>query len=77
MSTTKAKDILDNATNVPTTAPDKENEDRDVELEHKYIIQVKDDTIDNNEVWDNGYIKVSKAVSKIQTQFRLEKLIES
>ena len=59
MSTTKAKDILDNSTNVPTTAPDKENEDRDVELEHKYIIQVEDDTIDNNKVHDNGCIKGS------------------
>ena len=59
MSTTKAKDILDNATNVPTTAPDKENEDRDVELEHKYIIQVKDDTLDNDKVQDNGYIEGS------------------
>ena len=62
MSTTKAKDILDNATNVPTTAPDKENEDRDVELEHKYIIQVKDDTIDKNEVWDDGCFKGSNTV---------------
>ena len=62
MSTTKAKDILDDATSVPTTAPDKENEDRDVELEHKYIIQVEDDTIDNNEVWDNGCIKDSNTV---------------
>ena len=51
MSTTKAKDKLDKGTNVPTTAPDmEENEDRDVELEHKYIIQVEDDTLDNNEV---------------------------
>ena len=31
MSTTKAKDILDDATSVPTTAPDKENEVRDVD----------------------------------------------
>ena len=51
MSTTKAKDILDNATNVPTTAPDmEENEDRDVKLERKYIIQVKDETLDNNKI---------------------------
>ena len=59
MSTTKAKYKLDNTTNDPTTAPDKENEDRDVELEHKYIIQVEDDTIDNNKVCDNGCIKGS------------------
>ena len=62
MSTTKSKDILDDTTSVPTTAPDKENEDRDVELEHKYIIQVEDDTIDNNEVRDNGCIKDSNTV---------------
>ena len=62
MSTTKAKDILDDATNVPTTAPDKENEDRDVELEHKYIIQVKDDTLENNKVQDDGGIKDSNTV---------------
>ena len=59
MSNTKAKDILDDTTSVPTTAPDKENEDRDVELEHKYIIQVEDDTIDSKEVQDDGCIKGS------------------
>ena len=48
MSTTKSKDTLDDATSVPTTAPDKENEDRDVDSEHKYIIEVDDDTIDNS-----------------------------
>ena len=48
MSTTKSKDILDNTTSVPTTAPDKDNEGRDVDLEHKYIIEVKDDILDNN-----------------------------
>ena len=61
MSTTKDK--IDNTTYVPTTAPDmEENEDRDVELEQKYIIQVKDDTLDNHEVWDDGSIKDSNTV---------------
>ena len=37
MSTTKDK--VDDATNIPTTTPDmEENEDRDVELEPKYFI---------------------------------------
>ena len=31
VSTTKSKDILDDATSVPTTALGKENEDRDVD----------------------------------------------
>ena len=61
MSTTKDK--VDDTTNVPTTARDmEENEDRDVELEHKYIIQVKDDTLDNNEVQDDGGFKDSNTV---------------
>ena len=61
MSTTKDK--VDDTTNVPTTAPDmEENEDRDVKLEHKYIIQVKDDTLDNHEVQDDGSIKDSNIV---------------
>ena len=42
--------MLDDATNVLITAPDKENEDRNVEFEHKYFIQVEDDTIDSNKV---------------------------
>ena len=61
MSTTKDK--VDDTTNVPTTARDMEkNEDRDVELEHKYIIQVKYDTLDNNEVQDDGGFKDSNTV---------------
>ena len=50
ISTTK--DILDDATNAPNTASDIEEED--TEVEQKYIIWVKDDTIDNNEVRDDG-----------------------
>ena len=58
MSTTKDK--VDDTTNVPTTAPDmEENEDRDVELEQKYIIQVKDNTLDNHKVQEDGSIKDS------------------
>ena len=46
ISTTK--DLLDDATNVPNTASDiEEEEDTEVEVEHKYIIEVKDDTIDD------------------------------
>ena len=61
MSTTKDK--VDDTTNVPTTAQDmEENEDRDVELEQKYIIQVKDDTLNNHEVWDDGSFKDSNTV---------------
>ena len=61
MSTTKDK--VDDTTNVPTTARDMEkNEDRDVELEHNYIIQVKYDTLDNNEVQDDGGFKDSNTV---------------
>ena len=57
MSTTKDK--IDNATNVPNTAPDmEENADTEVDVEHKYIIKVNDDTIDNNKVQDDGSIKV-------------------
>ena len=57
MSTTKAKDILDDTTSVPTTAPDKENEVRDVD--ENISIQVEDHTLDNNEVRDDDYIKGS------------------
>ena len=40
-----SKDLLDNTTNVPNTASDiEEVEDRKVEVEHKYIIQINDDT---------------------------------
>ena len=57
MSTTKDK--VDDATNVPNTAPDmEENADTEVDVEHKYIIKVNDDTIDNNKVQDDGSIKV-------------------
>ena len=52
ISTTK--DLLDDATNVPNTASDIEEEDTEVEVEQKYIIKVKDDTIDNNVVCDDG-----------------------
>ena len=52
ISTTK--DLLDDATNVPNTASDIEEEDTEVVVEQKYII--KDDTIDNNEVRDDGGI---------------------
>ena len=55
MSTTKSKDILDDATSVPTTAPDKENEDRDADSEHKYIIEVDDDTIDTSSFKDGSF----------------------
>ena len=49
MSTTKDK--VDDATNVPNTAPDmEENADTEVDVEHKYIIKVNDDAIDNNMV---------------------------
>ena len=49
MSTTKDK--VDNTTNVPNTAPDmEENADTEVDVEHKYIIEVNDDTIDSNKV---------------------------
>ena len=47
ISTTKD---LEDATNAPNTASDIEEED--TEVEHKYII--KDDTIDNNELRDDG-----------------------
>ena len=57
MSTTTDK--LDNSTDVPNTIPDmEENADIEVDVEHKYIIEVNDDTIDNNKVQDNGSIKV-------------------
>ena len=48
MSTTKSKDILGDATSVPTTAPDKENEDKDVDENKIIFIEVNDDTIDNS-----------------------------
>ena len=35
------------------------NEDRDVELEQVYIIQVNDETSDNNKVQDDGGFKGS------------------
>ena len=61
MSTTKDED--DNATNVPNTASDiEEEEDTKVEVEHKYIIQVNDDTSDNNVVDDDGGFKDSNTV---------------
>ena len=37
-----------------------ENADTEVDVEHKYIIEVNDDTIDNNKVQDDGSIKHSK-----------------
>ena len=61
MSTTKDKD--DNATNVPNTASDiEEEEDTKVKVEHKYIIQVNVDMIDNNVVNDNGSFKDSNTI---------------
>ena len=58
MSTTKDK--LDDATVIPNTTPDmEENADTEVDVEHKYIIVVNDDTKDNNEVHDKGIIKVA------------------
>ena len=57
MSTTKDK--LDDATVVPNTTPDmEENADTEVDVEHKYIIEVNDDAIENNKVQDDGSIKV-------------------
>ena len=58
MSTTKAKDILDDATSVPTTAPDKENEVRDVDENISILSKLKM-TRDNKEVQDDDYIKGS------------------
>ena len=61
MSTTKDKD--DNTTNVPKTALEiEEEEDAIVKVEHKYIIQVNDDTSDNNMVDDDGGFKDSNSV---------------
>ena len=61
MSTTKDK--VDDATNVPNIAPDmEENADTEVDVEQKYIIEVNDNTIDNNKVQDDGSIKDSNAV---------------
>ena len=61
MSTTKDKD--DDTTNVPNSASEiEEEEDTKVVVEHKYIIKVKDDTIDNNMVNDNGGFKDSITV---------------
>ena len=57
MSTTT--DTLDDSTVVPNTTPDmEENADTEVDVEHKYIIEVNDDTIDNNKVQDDGSIKI-------------------
>ena len=57
MSTTTDK--LDDSTDVPNTTPDmEENADTEVDVEHKYIIIVNDDTTDNNEFQDDGNIKV-------------------
>ena len=57
MSTTTDK--LDNSTDVPNTTLDmEENVDTEVDVEHKYILKVNDDTIDNIKVQDNGSIKV-------------------
>ena len=36
-----------------------ENADTEVDVERKYIIVVNDDTTDNNEVHDDGIIKVA------------------
>ena len=52
MSTTKAKDILDDTTSVPITASDKENEVRDVDENISIFIEVDDDTIDNSSFKD-------------------------
>ena len=61
MSTTKDK--VDDSTNVPNTASDiEEEEDTKVEVEHKYIIQVNDNTSDNNVVDDNGGFRDSNTV---------------
>ena len=55
MSTTKDK--LDNATVIPNTTPDmEENADTEVDVERKYIIIVNDDTTHNNEVHNEGRI---------------------
>ena len=35
-----------------------ENADTEVDVEHKYIIEVNDDAIDNNKVQDDGNIKI-------------------
>ena len=57
MSTTTDK--LDNSTDVPNTTPDmEENADTEEDVEHKYILEVNDDTIDNIKVQDNGSMKV-------------------
>ena len=57
MSTTTDK--LDDATVVPNTTPDmEENADTEVDVECKYILEVNDDTIDNIKVQDDGSIKV-------------------
>ena len=49
MSTTTDK--LDDSTDVPNTTPDmEENVDTEVDLEHNYILEVNDDTLDNIKV---------------------------
>ena len=65
MSTTKDK--VDDTTNVPITASDIE----EVEVEHKYIIEVNDDTIDNNKVQDDGSIKVGSFKDSNTVQARV------
>ena len=70
MSTTTDK--LDDPTNVPNTAPDmEENVDREVDVEHKYIIEVNDDKIDNNKVLDDGSIKVGSFKDSNTVQARV------
>ncbi len=39
-----------------------ENADTEVDVEHKYIIEVNNDTIDSNKVQDNGCIKDSNTI---------------
>ena len=54
MSTTKDKDDI--TTNVPIIASEiAEEEDTKVRVEHKYIIKVKDDTIDNSSFKDGSF----------------------
>ena len=61
MATTKDKNY--NATNVPNTASEiEEEEDTKVIVEHKYIMEVKDDTINDNVVNDDGGFKDSNTV---------------
>ena len=58
MSTTTDK--LDDSMDVPNTTPDmEENVDTEVGVEHKYILEVNDDTLDNIKV---GSFKDSNTV---------------